>query len=152
MAEDFTDPPDLPWSDSFAVGIAQLDEEHRALVDQINAVCRHSRGGRMDEARQALDRLLALGARHFENEEAVLRGLNGYGQLDSHASEHRNRLTQLTALQQRFAEAVADDPRLREALIDWFVRQSIGHDAAIKAYFDDRGVRFGGRSRPRKAS
>ena len=152
MGEDFADQPDLPWSDSFAVGIAQLDEEHRVLVDQINEVCRHSRGDRMDEARQALDRLLALGARHFENEEAVLRGLNGYGELDNHASEHRNRLAQLATLRQRFAEAQADDPRLREALIDWFVRQSIGHDAAIKAFFDDRGTRLSGRSRPRKAS
>src|SRR5512138_983301 len=147
MGDDFPDQPDLPWSNSFAVGIAQLDEEHRALVDQINAVCRRSRGGRMDEALQALDVLLEKGARHFEHEEAVLRGLNGYGELDNHASEHRNRLAQLTALRQRFAEKQADDPRLREALIDWFVRQSIGHDAAIKGFFDDRGTRFTGRPR-----
>lgn len=37
-------------------------------------------------------------------------------------------------------------------LIDWFVRQSIRHDAAIKAFFDDRGTRFAGRARQRKTS
>lgn len=152
MGDDFADQPELPWSESFAVGIAQLDEEHRALVDLINVVCRHARGGRKGQALQALDALLAMAARHFQHEEAVLRGLNGYGDLENHAGEHRNRMSQITALRQRFADAEGDDPRLREALIDWFVRQSIGHDAAIKAFFDDRGTRLAGRPAPRKAS
>lgn len=92
MGNDFAGQPDLPWSDSFRVGVAQLDEEHRALVDQINAVCHHLRAGHRREALQAFDNLLAMAARHFENEEAVMRGLNGFDALDNHASEHRNRL------------------------------------------------------------
>lgn len=151
MGDDFDDQPDLPWSDSFRVGVAQLDEEHRALADQINEVCRHSRGGRMGEALAAFDSLLAMGARHFENEEAVLRGLTGHQQPLQAAGKDGNRLAQLIDLRQRFQEAHSDDPRLRAALIDWFVRESIGHDAAIKAYFDDRGPRLSGRAKPRKA-
>jgi hypothetical protein len=57
-------------------------------------------------------------------------------------------------LRQNFeaAAAAGDRRQLCTDLIDWFVRQSIGHDAAIKAYFDDHGGRFAGRPRPRKAS
>lgn len=152
MGDEPADKPELPWSESFAVGITQLDAEHRALVAQINEICRHSYDGRKAEALQALDALLTLAASHFAHEEDVLRGLNGYAEIDTHAGGRRDRMKEVTALRQRFADAPADDVRLREALIDWFVRQSVGHDAAIKAFFDDGGTRFAGRPAPRKAS
>ena len=111
-------------------------------------------GGRRAEALQALDALAALAAAHFQREESVLRKLSGYPALDAHAGEHRTRLDQLTALRLRFqkAEAGSVSRQLCDDLVHWFVRQSIGHDAAIKGHFDDRGTRLAGRSRPRKAS
>lgn len=63
----------------------------------------------------------------------------GYSALRAHAGEHRNRLTQL----ERILDALSgdgdgsDEVPLPDALIDWFIKQSIGHDAAIKAYFDN---------------
>lgn len=144
--------PHLPWSDSFNVGVDVLDTDHRALVAQINTVCAAWHIGLRAEALQALASLCTLAGAHFGREEAVLRDLTGYLALEAHTGEHRSRMTQLTALRQRFHEAADGDMQLCTDLIDWFVRQSIGHDAAIKAYFDDRGPRFAAHARPRKAS
>lgn len=145
--------PALPWTDSFSVGVEVLDADHRALVQLINEICDHWYSARKLEALERLEALTALAGEHFQREEGLLRGLAGYCELPAHAGEHRNRMTQLTALRQRFDAAPAPGDRgLCSDLIDWFVRQSIGHDAAIKAYFDDRGARFAARPRPRKAS
>ena len=144
MSEGSFSSPALPWSDSFSVGIEALDADHRALVRLINEVCGHSRAGRRERALEILDPLCTLAAAHFAREEAVLRGLSGYPQLAAHAGEHRNRLKQLVALRQRFESApdAAMADRICDDLVHWFVRQSIGHDAEIKSYLDDRGTRF----------
>jgi hemerythrin len=146
--------PTLPWTDSLSVGVEVLDADHRALVQLINEVCHHWCSARKVEALERLEALTALAGKHFQREEGVLRGLAGYNELTAHAGEHRNRMKQLTALRQRFhaAEPAGEQAQLSDDLIDWFLRQSIGHDAAIKAYFDNRGARFAAGTRPRKAS
>ncbi len=131
--------PYLRWSDRFAVGVDSLDEDHRALVDLINLACAAWEASNRDALQQALDRLLELAAAHFEREEDVLRHVAGHGALQAHASEHRNRLAQLRQILES-ANSAADGSAaaaLPDALVDWFVKQSIGHDAAIKGYFDD---------------
>jgi hemerythrin len=144
--------PTLPWSDSFKVGIEALDADHRALVRLINEVCACWAQGDGGEARRRLDALVTLAREHFQREEVVLRRLSSYDKLPDHVSEHRTRTKQLIDLVQQFHEAddVSRQRQLCVNLVDWFVRQSIGHDAAIKGYFDDGGGRLagGGRQRP----
>jgi len=138
----------LPWSDSFAVGIEVLDADHRALVELINEVSAHAQASRRERAEQAFASLYVLAAAHFEREEAVLRELAGYRHLDTHAGEHRTRLEQLAALRSRYENErdAAAVTRICEDLVHWFVRQSIGHDAEIRSFRDDRGMRFPRRS------
>jgi hemerythrin len=133
-------PPALPWTDSFCVGVEALDNDHRALVRLINDVCEVWDVGEEQRALAALDVLCELAGEHFRKEEAVLRGLPGFRNLLSHSAEHRNRLKQLIVLRDRIQGLSTGEGEvlLRNDLVDWFVRQSIGHDAAIKAYFDDR--------------
>jgi hemerythrin len=148
MHEENVAEPALPWSDSFSVGIERLDADHRALVGLINDVCAFARAGQRERAGQALTSLCAMAASHFESEEAVLKELSGYRHLTAHAGEHRNRLKQLSVLRARYEDTndsalVAD---FCDDLIHWFVRQSIGHDAEIRSFSDDRGARFPSRS------
>jgi hemerythrin len=136
--------PVLPWSDSFSVGIESLDADHRALVGLINDICALARSGERERTAQTLTSLCALAASHFEREEVMLKKLSGYRHLAAHAGEHRNRLKQLSALQERY-EGTNEDAQVGlfcEDLVHWFVRQSIGHDAEIRSFSDDRGSRF----------
>ena len=139
MTEEPTPAPALPWSDSFSVGIEALDNEHRALVRLVNAVCAAWHEGQKEAALDAFDSLTVLADDHFRHEEEILRGIPGYQDLASYVSEHQNRLKQLTALRGRFENAPAGSKEAGPCnhLIDWFVRQIIGHDAAIKSLRDD---------------
>lgn len=133
----------LDWSERFAVGVPSLDKDHRDLVDLINMACAAWADRKQDDLQQVLQKLLALAAQHFEREEEILRGVPGYLALKTHAGEHRNRLAQLRQILDSLGHdgteaAVASLP---DALVDWFLKQSIGHDAAIKGYFDNGGLR-----------
>jgi len=150
MSKEHPAAPVLPWSDSFSTGIEVLDADHRALVQGINDICACWRAQRRSDALRALGALVALAREHFQREEAVLRSLASYDRLPEHASEHRARLKQLTDLVQRFHDSgdAGDATPLCTSLIDWFLRQSIGHDAAIKGYFDNGAARFAEPPRP----
>src|SRR3546814_6543093 len=152
MADDIAASPSLPWSNSFSIGVEPLDADHRTLVQWINQICAYWRDGQRAQALQALDSLSALADEHFQREEALLRKLSGYREVEATAGEHGKRLYHLTALRRRFCKTDdADDlRRLCNEVIDWFVRQSVGHDAAIKAFFGDRGTRFDVRARRRR--
>jgi hemerythrin-like metal-binding protein len=131
--------PAIRWTDRFRVGVEALDSDHLALVNLINEVCADLRCGRNEEAKVSFKALLQLAEEHFRREEEVLRDLPGYRQLAAHAVEHQTRLRQLSALDAALSglDADTDRERIVTELVDWFVRQSIGHDAAIKGYFDE---------------
>jgi len=68
---------------------------------------------------------------------AVLEQLPGPELRASHRREHRHRLTQLETLREQCRQNDGRPPGIEvsDELIDWFVRQAIGQDARIKAYF-----------------
>ncbi len=137
------DRPYLKWTDRFSVGVPELDGDHRAIVRLINEACAAWTAGERGRLLPIMESLRALATSHFEREEEVLRGLPEYGHFASHADEHKNRLQQLEAIHSKICEKGAQlgSFPLPDNLINWFVRQSIGHDAAIKAYFDDGRTR-----------
>lgn len=154
MADDIAAVPALPWSNSFSIGIESLDADHRALVQSINQICTYWCDGQRAQALQALDFLSALADEHFQREATLLRELSGYRDAEATAGGHRRRLDHLTALRRRFGatDDVNVQRRLCNEVIDWFVRQSVGHDAAIKALLDDRSPRFARRVCRKKVS
>lgn len=129
----------LSWSESFLVGVPELDADHRALVQLINEACDACARGEGGKLRQKIDALRSLAAAHFAREEGVLDSLPEYRNPAAHANEHRNRLRQLdrVASAVRSSEGSIDLVSLQSDLIDWFVQQAVGHDAKIKAYFDN---------------
>jgi hemerythrin len=131
----------LAWTHSFSVGVPQLDEDHRALVRLINRACAAADAADPEQLLSALDDLVELANGHFEREEAIMHQLPGYALLPAHSAEHRNRIRQLEATRSAAAAEMRQGPkRLQEELVDWFVKQTVGHDAKIKAYFDSCGV------------
>lgn len=147
MSGDTSAFPSLPWSDSFAVGLPELDADHREMVAQINAVCEAFGERQHEQALKILESLACLAEDHFTREAAVLAevGETGSGALN-------DRQAPLTSLSQRAATADSDAARAAFCtdLIDWFLRQVIGQDAAIKARFDDLAPQQGRKSRPAK--
>jgi hemerythrin len=140
----------LPWSANYAIGHAELDAQHRGLVDLINNIdSAVSPAGNPGNLANLLRSLRAAAVEHIRSENAVLWEISSgtYQPLrdrprtphflkamaeaafDTHIAEHDVLLGQLDAIIGGPVDA------LREALKAWFVDHAIKHDAHLKTIF-----------------
>ena len=79
----------IEWSETYSVGIPQIDEEHMRLIHLINAFNEARFKG---ESKQILaktfDNLIAYSLEHFRNEENLLKDYK-YPKIEDHISAHR---------------------------------------------------------------
>jgi len=82
----------MQWDSRHSVGNETLDEQHRNIVAQCNALadCLGEDGDANDEGdhkfRKIFDELMTLSREHFAAEEALLAA-SGYPMLDEHRNE-----------------------------------------------------------------
>ncbi|AKU10523.1 hemerythrin-like metal-binding domain-containing protein [Azoarcus sp. CIB] len=89
------------WSDSFNVGIQEIDEQHRILVDllnQLHAAIRDHKGSQA--CRAILDQLAEYTRTHFLLEESLMR-VSHYSGLDLHKQQHEDLIAQVKSLQDK---------------------------------------------------
>lgn len=137
----------LPWSETYAVGHPELDEEHHRMVDLINWSCRACVENQAPDALLAvLQELEALTETHFAHEERLLeeiqtripvgrRSLRETVQAAqvSHATEQRARLAELRdVVQSLHSDDVGGVSGLCEHLKGWFVDHAIRDEADVK--------------------
>ena len=120
----------LHWQDNFRVGVAEVDHEHRGLIELINSL--HSALGteRAGERVEAfLGEIFASISAHFALEERVMRERR-YDALAEHKVDHERLLDQLRDLMDAQSEgAVLDDAAFGDQLSDWFAGHFGTHDA-----------------------
>ena len=126
------DAPLLAWRPEFALGIRELDAEHRAMIEQIN-LCYAALGADADAAAidHALGEIHAAIAGHFALEERIMRTV-GYAGFDAHKAEHEELLEQLRVLMDGFAADREGGRReLERQLGEWFAKHFRTFDAAL---------------------
>lgn len=112
----------IEWQDSFALGIPEVDHEHKMLIDLINRL----HGSLLQAASKVeicdfLAELHAWIASHFALEESVMRRC-GYDQLAQHKAEHERLLDEICEIMDNHMfDAYANYERvLAEHLREWF--------------------------------
>lgn len=146
------------WTPELAVGVEQIDEQHRELFRRAGALFVASRDG---SGPLAVVRTLAfLGeyvVAHFADEEALMRDV-GYPDLAAHAAEHAGFLARFQRLRAGFARGGADadlaDDVEREVSA-WLRQHVSGSDRSIGEHVRARGdqaAREAPASSPRRAS
>lgn len=88
----------LAWSDKLSVGIQEIDEQHKVLVDLLNQLHQtilHQLGA--EATRQKMDKLCEYTKIHFAVEESILRILD-YPDYAEHKKHHEQLLAQVQAL------------------------------------------------------
>ncbi len=90
--------PLMQWSERLSVGIQEIDEQHKVLVDLINqlhdAIVQHHGA---EACGQIMDQLCEYTKIHFAVEESILRIL-GYPEYDDHKAHHEMLLKQVQDL------------------------------------------------------
>ena len=91
----------LEWSDSYNVGIQEVDEQHKELVGMLNALHRAIVEHHAKEAsRKILDQLADYTRTHFLLEESLMR-VTHYPGFEAHKQQHEELIRQVVDLQHK---------------------------------------------------
>ena len=123
----------MEWKKEYAVGIHEIDEQHKTLTECITsieqAVARYDR----PSADAALARLADLAQTHFTVEESLMR-IHDYPRLEEHADDHRQFSVHLSMLQERFLTTDVFRDRI-EFLQEWWHTHVDKHDKPCALHF-----------------
>jgi len=87
----------ITWLQSFETGIADIDGEHRGLVDIIGAIQDALAKDDLAAALALFEKFIEAAAQHFRREETYLKAI-GFPRVESHASAHKELLGMSRAL------------------------------------------------------
>lgn len=127
----------IRWRESLAIGIEEIDSQHRELVEQfarLLAACEQGRGE--DELKSLLGFLDRYVQRHFSDEE-ILQQRYRYPAYQDHRNEHQTFIARIGSLQQQIAARGVEVAHLVETnqlLYAWFVKHISSADRVLGAF------------------
>ncbi|WP_448202576.1 bacteriohemerythrin [Azospirillum sp. sgz302134] len=122
----------IQWSRWMSVGIDELDEDHRVLIDIVNKLAAEESRHAPDVIEAILDELIAYTKRHFAREEGYMRRAN-YPTFDAHKALHDSLTRNVEAYRERFhaqrdgANAIPGD-EVYDFCADWLGKHILKED------------------------
>lgn len=123
----------IAWRPEFETGIADVDHEHRELVDLINELhAALEAGASKDEVAKFLGEVFARISAHFALEETIMRK-HHYDEYVEHKADHEKLLDDIRDIMDAHAADAYFDYRdaLASAVRDWFVEHFKTKDARL---------------------
>lgn len=122
------------WNKSFEIGIAELDQQHKNLVDLINKLASIiTEGGKLPDVQSLLSQLLNYAAVHFRDEEQVMGTCSlSNEEKDRHLKEHHNFVEKAREVTLRSDLMLGEvSQQLLEFLTTWLISHILGSDKKI---------------------
>jgi len=98
-------PKFVEWDSQFAIGVPEIDNQHKKLMELLNDTIKHSNGNLIDERkyfnknRGKAEKYLKM---HFETEEEIL-SKTSYRKLEEHKAEHAKFYEEIRKLNEEIA-------------------------------------------------
>lgn len=131
----------LTWSPSLAIGVPEIDDQHRTLFERAGrfaaAVHGHERNARLEEL---FDFLAEYALEHFASEERLMRSVD-YPGLEQHQAEHgafKQRLGSLVPQWDSEGESTAMLLALLGFLDSWLTEHVRGSDQRLGVFVRTR--------------
>jgi hemerythrin len=132
----------LVWRDEFAVGVAEIDAQHRRLIDMVAAFY-----GALAEGKQAKDalgellkRLLDYTRYHFSTEERLMQQAE-FPATSLHQAQHAVFVAKITDMVARLAEGrLVLSVEATVFIQDWLVDHILVTDKRLGRYLTSHGV------------
>lgn len=123
------------WDTHFETGLAEVDEQHRFLVDLINRfgdLLTQTAGVSQDTLKEVLTELAAYSQYHFREEEGLMRqsGIDPR-HFDKHLEVHGNFLQEVTRLGQAVLQHYDAAEPLIKFLVYWLASHILGTDQSM---------------------
>jgi len=122
----------INWKEEFSVGVAEVDFEHKELIELINSLHESARSGAGREAViEVLGEIYAQIASHFALEEKMMR-FTRYPSLLEHKEDHETLLDDLRDIMDEAEDdGTYDEAQLSTDLERWFGDHFRTHDAKL---------------------
>ncbi len=123
----------IKWESVFETGIAEVDHEHRELVDLINKLhAELDKEAPLEVIRNFLGEVFVRISAHFALEESVMRK-HDYDQYIDHKNHHEKLLDDIRDIMDSFeaGKYATYNEALSEAIHDWFVDHFKTRDARL---------------------
>ena len=130
--------PFAEWSKEFSVGVAEIDDDHRRLLELLNEL--HDaveRGDGQDVLGKVLDGLTLYVSYHFAHEEALFLRTN-YPGSERHRRQHRALTITVREIHDDFQSGASDvlPQQVLEFLKNWLYEHILGSDRAFGVYYN----------------
>ena len=114
----------LEWSDDLKLGFAEIDSQHRWLVNATNALHEELSKGQPERAHveQLLDGLVDYTLTHFVTEELLFHWHNYPGE-DAHTREHTAFVNAVKEWKKRYQDGEEVSVEIMDFLKQWLVIQ-----------------------------
>ncbi len=117
--------PFMQWSEEYATGITDIDNDHQVLFMFVNDLHdKISSGASDDDIATTLSGLVNYVNVHFEREEIFMADA-GYEDLEDHAEAHRRLSARVFSLKEQFDDCPAEFNR--EAFLEFLKGWLTGH-------------------------
>jgi hemerythrin len=118
------------WQDSYAIGVAEIDRQHRRLFDLTNEVIAAAARGQREVTVQVFQVLVDYIREHFAMEERLMAEIQ-YAGADNHRSEHFQFTKAIFSAHNDFLEGRAvPAARLVPLMNEWLLKHILDADRA----------------------
>ena len=124
----------IQLSKDMEVGVVEIDEQHKELVDRLNALLSmgHDAASK-EESQKTLDMLEEYIIKHFSDEEELQRK-NKYPEYESHKKLHQTFIDEFEKLKKEFeanGHSLKFTMDLNNSLINWIVKHIKSADVEL---------------------
>ena len=135
-------PSIILWKQSFSVGVASVDADHKKLIEMINRLF----GAPLSsEPNQVLDNILRELTEyvvfHFNREEAYMDSLN-YPEYETHKKSHQKLLDAARKFKKNLDSGLATnlEKDVEKLLRDWLVNHIQSNDKHLGRFLNEQGI------------
>ena len=131
----------ITWSDELSVGIQEIDEQHKILVDLLNNLYRAIHEHHGNEATiTTLNDLIEYTRIHFAVEESLMRVLD-YPDYEEHKRHHEQLISQIHGLSEKVASGKHVGFELLHFLKNWLTRHILEEDMEYVPHMLKKGIK-----------
>lgn len=128
----------MTWKDSFALGIPQIDKQHKELCDQIDKLYEAgSKGKGAGEVMNILNFLESYTIRHFADEEKLQQEIR-YPKYAQHKAKHDEFIRKIAQMKKEATENgvnIAMVIKLNQTVSEWLIGHIKATDTDYVKYY-----------------
>lgn len=127
----------IAWSDALTVGNAEVDSQHKRLIELIGAIPEKSKSNDPDVLNEALE----YAVKHFNSEESYMAEIQ-YPDLPRHVNEHKKLTRILLSYKKDYENGETDLYSFKQFMFRWVRDHIMDEDKKIglfaKSKFDSQ--------------